>query len=101
MLLVCDGHGPAGAEASEGIVTTFLGRVAQDPVLHDCRASGKDAIAKQLEVIQMPCALCNSQTARSDQMPCALCVCGRTVLLDHTCDSRNSQRTENGENDTP
>jgi len=51
MLLVCDGHGPAGAEASEGIVTTFLGRVAQDPVLHDCRASGKDAIAKQLEEI--------------------------------------------------
>ena len=51
MLLVCDGHGPAGAEASEGIVTTFLGKAANDSVLRDCRASGKDAIAKQLEVI--------------------------------------------------
>ena len=48
MLMVCDGHGPAGADASEGTITTFLEAVEKDPVLHDCRASGREAIEETL-----------------------------------------------------
>ena len=48
MLIVCDGHGPAGADASEGTISTILKVMESDPVLHDCRASGRDAVEQTL-----------------------------------------------------
>eukprot|EP00658_Telonema_sp_P-2_P083516 TRINITY_DN906_c0_g1_i1.p1 TRINITY_DN906_c0_g1~~TRINITY_DN906_c0_g1_i1.p1 ORF type:complete len:291 (-),score=75.12 TRINITY_DN906_c0_g1_i1:159-1031(-) len=48
MLLVCDGHGPNGADASEGVISTFLDSTAQNQVLAKCRESGKDALMEEL-----------------------------------------------------
>jgi len=44
MMLVCDGHGPDGHHASQGVVDAFLSEVEQEDLLHDCRAAGLEKL---------------------------------------------------------
>ena len=48
MILVCDGHGPEGHHASQGVVDAFLTEVEKDAVFQDCRAAGKATLTDSL-----------------------------------------------------
>merc|ERR1712166_56040 len=48
MILVCDGHGPEGHHASQGVVDAFLTEVDKDAVFQDCRAAGKATLTDSL-----------------------------------------------------